>query len=154
MKYILILLVALVWSCSSKKSPVDAHQHIQHSSDSSQHAEVHQGVNKRDTSISVQLLDSILQSNAPVYLLDVRTPEEIAAGQIRNTALKIDIQQQGFESRVANLDKDATYFVYCKAGIRSSRAQSIMESLGFSHVINVEGGITAWTQAGHSLELP
>ena len=65
-----------------------------------------------------------------VVILDVRTPEETAAGKIPN-AVEINIQAADFEQQLNRLDKSKTYLVYCKAGGRSARACSTMEDIGF-----------------------
>lgn len=77
-------------------------------------------------------------------LLDVRTPEETAAGKIAG-AMEIDVLAADFTERVRRLDKDKTYLVYCRSGRRSTRAVEIMATEGFSHLINLEGGFNAWT---------
>lgn len=46
------------------------------------------------------------------------------------------------------LDKDKSYFVYCQTGNRSSKATELMHSLGFKHVHDIQGGMTAWQGAG------
>lgn len=78
-----------------------------------------------------------------VVLLDVRTPEEVAAGKIEG-ALEIDVLADDFEQKIQNLEKDKTYLVYCKAGSRSARACKVMEKAGFQDLYNLKGGYTAW----------
>jgi len=52
--------------------------------------------------------------------------------------------------RIDNLDlaKDAEIYLSCRSGNRSGQAQARLQALGFSHVINVEGGFLAWHAAG------
>jgi len=80
--------------------------------------------------------------NYPV-VIDVRTPEEYAAGYIKG-AINIDYLSSSFRDDIAGLDKDKLYIVYCRTGARSSAARNIMEAAGFKHVINMTGGITEW----------
>lgn len=81
-------------------------------------------------------------SNA--FLLDVRTPEEVADGYIPN-ATNIDIHLgQGFINEIEKLDKTKTYYVYCRSGARSGQACAIMNSLGFEHTYNLLGGFMNW----------
>jgi len=49
---------------------------------------------------------------------------------------------------LAALDKDKSYFVYCQTGNRSSKATELMHSLGFKHVHDIQGRMTAWQGAG------
>ncbi len=84
------------------------------------------------------------QSNAVV--LDVRTPEEFAAGHLPGAGL-LDIKGTNFLSALNNLDRSKLYLVNCAAGGRSSRACQNLSTLGFSNVVNLEGGFTAWKKA-------
>ena len=85
-----------------------------------------------------------MQKNKDVVLIDVRTPKETAAGKINPKALEINVMSSDFKQKVGNLDKDATYVVYCRSGQRSRRACSIMEQAGFKEVYNLDGGIMGW----------
>jgi rhodanese-related sulfurtransferase len=77
-------------------------------------------------------------------IIDVRTPEEWSEGIIPN-ALQIDLYQgQGFIYKVDELDKSKNYYVYCKAGGRSSHACNIMNQLGFENTYNLVGGFMQW----------
>jgi rhodanese-related sulfurtransferase len=77
-------------------------------------------------------------------ILDVRTAEELAEGYIPN-AKHLDILDPGAFMEGANeLDKDKTYFVYCRAGSRSAQACMIMESIGFKKTFNLMGGFSQW----------
>ena len=78
-----------------------------------------------------------------VVLLDVRTADEIDEGKIES-ALELDYKGPDFADRISELDRDATYVVYCAAGGRSSRACELMAEAGFEKVYNLDGGFTAW----------
>lgn len=84
---------------------------------------------------------------AGLVVLDVRTPEEFAQGHL-DGATSIDFYGPDFADRVAALDRDVPYLVYCHSGNRSGQARAIMEGLGFTDVADVGGGIAAWTEAG------
>ena len=79
-------------------------------------------------------------------LLDVRTPKEIAAGKIEG-ALEIDVLAPDFMEKIKQLDQEATYLVYCKAGGRSAKACTIMKGQGFKKLHNLKGGYTEWIKA-------
>ena len=86
-----------------------------------------------------------------VVLLDVRTAEEFEEGHLQN-ALNIDVKQDGFvEKAKSTLPADKTIAVYCRGGRRSANAASMLSKEGFK-VVNLEGGITAWKEAGMPLE--
>jgi len=85
-----------------------------------------------------------MQKNQKVVLIDVRTPKETTTGKINSKALEANVMALDFKQKVENLDKDATYVVYCRSGQRSRRACSIMENAGFKEVYNLDGGIMGW----------
>lgn len=81
--------------------------------------------------------------NAPnAVILDVRTKGEYQAGKIPG-AINMDLMSADFQSRIAGLDKDKTYFVYCHSGNRSGQACHLMSSKGLK-VYNLAGGIISW----------
>jgi rhodanese-related sulfurtransferase len=91
-----------------------------------------------------------LQSQQGV-LLDVRTPEEYNEAHLPD-AQNMDYKNDSFEASLAQLDKNKTYFVYCKAGVRSRKAAEKMQEMGFTQVYNLEGGIDAWKEEGLPLK--
>ncbi len=75
-------------------------------------------------------------------LLDVRTREEFEEGHIPG-AVNLDLLDGSLEEELASLDKEKTYFVYCRSGGRSSHACLIMSNEGFK-VVNLAGGFMYW----------
>lgn len=71
-------------------------------------------------------------------VIDVRTPAETDDGMITG-ALNIDLGAADFRDRVAALDREGSYLLYCRTGNRSTQAASIMHELGFSDVIDAGG---------------
>ena len=84
-------------------------------------------------------------------LLDVRTPEEYTAGHLSKSK-NINWNGSDFEIQVQKLDKNEPVFVYCKAGGRSANASQKLSELGFKNIINMDGGITKWNEAGLETE--
>lgn len=82
-----------------------------------------------------------------VRVLDVRTPEEFAEGHVAGATL-IDFYEPDFAQRIAELDREATYVVYCRSGNRSGQATALMSEQGFEAVNDVGGGVVAWEAAG------
>lgn len=76
-------------------------------------------------------------------ILDVRTTEEFAGGHLEN-AKNIDWTSEGFDAKIAGLDKSNPYFVYCLSGGRSNAAARHMRELGFKEVYEMEGGMMKW----------
>ena len=79
-----------------------------------------------------------IDMTAVTSVIDVRTPEEFAAGHLTG-ALNIDVQGADFEGAVSSLDKAGTYIVYCRSGNRSGIAIETMKGLGFSNLENAGG---------------
>jgi rhodanese-related sulfurtransferase len=84
-------------------------------------------------------------------ILDVRTAKEFADGHIAR-ATNIDYRSKDFARKIANLDKDKTYLVYCAVGGRSTSACEKMNKLDFPHLYNLDGGITRWQREGKPVE--
>jgi glyoxylase-like metal-dependent hydrolase (beta-lactamase superfamily II) len=79
-----------------------------------------------------------------LQLLDVRNPGEQEAGVIPD-AIRIPLAQ--LLERHGELDASAPTVVYCASGYRSSIAASLLRSLGFERVADLQGGYQAWTLA-------
>ena len=75
-------------------------------------------------------------------ILDVRTPEEFAAGHLKN-AININYYDKDFAQRVSSLDKRKKVVVYCAVGGRSGQALTKMDALGFQYVLNMKVGYNA-----------
>ncbi|MEN9449221.1 MAG: hypothetical protein RJA25_2511 [Bacteroidota bacterium] len=96
-----------------------------------------------EQSLDAKAFSDKIKKSPEVVILDVRTPGEFAGGFIEK-AQNIDYNGPEFADKVAGLDKDKTYLVYCLSGARSAGAAGYMRSNGFKHVINLKGGILAW----------
>jgi rhodanese-related sulfurtransferase len=78
-----------------------------------------------------------------VHVLDVRTPQETAAGIIAGAKL-IPVDQ--IESRIKELPKDGKpMLVYCAGGGRSAAACEFLSQHGFENLYNLEGGFMSWS---------
>lgn len=81
-----------------------------------------------------------------VVVIDVRTPAEQAEGYLAGAEL-MDVQADDFRDRVAELERNRTYFLYCRSGTRSGHAVRLMAGMGFSDVANI-GGYPKLVDAG------
>lgn len=87
-----------------------------------------------------------------VIIVDIRTLEEYNGGFIKG-ALNIDFYKPDFKEKISKLDKNKTYFVYCRSGRRSGTAMSMFRELGFKTVYNLEKGILQWVGENRKLEV-
>ncbi len=98
--------------------------------------------------VSVDVFATAIDTGA--VILDVRTPEEFAEGHLAG-AINIDVTEAGFAEGVAKLDPKASYAVYCRSGNRSRAAVDYLVQQGFSNVVDLSGGIQAWSTAGNEI---
>lgn len=83
-------------------------------------------------------------------IIDVRTPEEFASGHIEG-AINTNFYDPAFKETISKLDTSSAYSIYCRSGNRSGQTLGLMESLGFTDVLDLEGGIGSWIASGRSL---
>ncbi|KAJ7525956.1 hypothetical protein O6H91_17G075600 [Diphasiastrum complanatum] len=105
--------------------------------------------------VAVQVAHELL--NAGHHYLDVRTPEEFAAGHVEG-AVNIPYMFKAGSGMTKNLkfveevsthfDKDDEIVVGCQSGKRSSMAVAELFASEFSGVSNVVGGYGAWVESG------
>lgn len=77
-------------------------------------------------------------------ILDVRTPEEWSQGIVPGAVMIDFYTGPDFLEALQGLDKDKSYYVYCKAGGRSAQACDIMNNLGIMKTFNLNGGFSQW----------
>ena len=85
----------------------------------------------------------LLKSDTDSGILDVRKPEEYASGHLPN-AMNIDwLDSVAFKTEAQKLDKNKTYYVYCRSGRRSAEAAKWLAERGYK-VVELRGGWLAW----------
>ncbi|BDV01590.1 MBL fold hydrolase [Thermodesulfomicrobium sp. WS] len=102
----------------------------------------------RLTQINAHELAERLKGGQPPRLVDVRTPQEWAAGRIPGA------EHQPFTEILAaccTLPTDEEIVVYCGSGYRSNMAGSFLRQHGYANVKSLAGGILAWTRSGRLL---
>jgi len=93
-----------------------------------------------------QLFDRI-QGGESIALIDVRTPvefQEVHATIARN----VPLESLDCRAVIAGHEQDKPLYVICRSGSRGRQACDKIMAAGFTNVVNVEGGTTAWEQAG------
>ncbi|HLA67982.1 MAG TPA: rhodanese-like domain-containing protein [Acidimicrobiia bacterium] len=90
---------------------------------------------------------STIAAQPGTIVLDIRTPEEFAAGHLTG-AIDVDFYATDFADRIGALDHAARYVVYCHTGNRSGQAMDLFRQDGFTDVHEIDGGIAAWVAAG------
>ena len=80
-----------------------------------------------------------------VTLIDVRSEGEWEAGRIDGA---IHVTLGYLADRVDELPRGKPIVVQCQTGSRSAIGASLLRSRGFDRVVNLTGGLTAWSKAG------
>ena len=78
-------------------------------------------------------------------IIDVRTPEEFEISRIPDS-INIDFNNPVFfMQEIQKLDKNVSYYIYCRTGVRSANSCLLMKELGFDRTHNLLGGIVKWS---------
>ena len=85
--------------------------------------------------------ESTTLKDATPTIIDVRSPEEFAAGHLEG-AINLDYEGGTLEAELGSLDQGSAYIVYCQSGRRSALATTLMTEAGFTEVADL-GGIDA-----------
>ena len=99
-----------------------------------------------------QLQKAISKSGHKPVLLDVRTQSEYNDGHIQD-AINIPHDQLLKEPQLVSAYKDSQMVVFCRSGVRAGKVIEMLEGLGFKEIIDIDGDMLAWNEAGHSVEI-
>lgn len=89
-------------------------------------------------------------ADADIVRLDVRTPDEYAAGHIAG-AVNIDVLSPDFADKAAQLlPQGKTVALYCRSGRRSKKAAEILAARKYT-VVELDSGYLGWTAAGQEV---
>jgi len=93
-------------------------------------------------------LQASRQTGEELVLLDVRTPQEFAAGHLPgSTSIPLD----ALRSRTDEVPRNRRVVVYCGVSLRAWEALRILKGRGYDNIELLEGGLAAWpfeTEAG------
>jgi molybdopterin/thiamine biosynthesis adenylyltransferase/rhodanese-related sulfurtransferase len=97
--------------------------------------------------VSVEDVRQRLAGAGNATLLDVREKEEYREGHLdRALSLPRGFLEMRVEETVA--DKEAPIIAYCAGGTRSLIAARTLKEMGYTNVVSMTGGFTAWKNAG------
>ncbi len=95
----------------------------------------------------------ILDSDDPVFLLDVRSSESYAAGHI-SSAVSVPVNTINEQCVTEMLHSDSMVVVYC-GGFNcqaSTEAANKLQALGMVNVLDFKGGAEEWKKKGRELK--
>jgi rhodanese-related sulfurtransferase len=98
------------------------------------------------STITQQELLQRLEVRTDLFMLDVRTPQEFAAGHIPGA---VNVPHTTLSERLEALQsyQDKEIIVYCEAGVRSAKAEKVLRQAGFAKVRHLEGDMAAWRRS-------
>jgi phage shock protein E len=87
----------------------------------------------------------IAWADQALFVLDVRTPEEYAAGHLPGAA---HIPHDQLAARIGELSgaRERDIVVYCRTGRRSAEALGVLGKAGFERLFHLKGDYTRWTE--------
>jgi rhodanese-related sulfurtransferase len=100
--------------------------------------------------ISVDSFKEVIESEANNPLVDfinVCTPAEYNEKHIPGVR---NVPLDQLHTQAAELSKMKTVYIHCRSGGRGQMAIRQLQDLGVTaELVNVEGGLLAWSEAGH-----
>ena len=99
-----------------------------------------------------ELNERISKLKHDLVLLDVRTQAEFDSGHILN-AINISHEQVLESPELMSEYKDSQMVVFCRSGVRAGKVILLLESLGFEGIIDIDGDMLAWSEAGYRMEV-
>ena len=95
------------------------------------------------TRLDVAALDELLEADADLRLLDVRTPAEFGTAHIPG-AYNVPLDTLGEHAHELHRHLEMPVVVICRTGNRARQAEQRLAAAGMSNVHVLEGGMDAW----------
>lgn len=105
----------------------------------------------------VELLPEIREGR--YTLIDIRSPEEWRQTGVMEEAVLMTypnnpaLNSEWTLDMQNHFDVETQLILSCRSGVRSAAAIQLLEAVGFSDLINVEGGILAWLNAAYPVKM-
>lgn len=91
--------------------------------------------------ITVEQLAELRNSGTPHTLIDVREPHEYDLCNLGGALIPLG----QIPARYSEIPREGTVVVHCRSGARSGKAIEYLQSLGYTNLTNLAGGILAWS---------
>ncbi len=95
--------------------------------------------------LSTTEFKAAIEQEGNPQLIDVRTAGEFSGGTIKS-ATNYDFLNGSFQKAMEGLDKSKPVYVFCAVGGRSRKASALLQKNGFTQVIDLKGGYSAWSK--------
>jgi phage shock protein E len=98
-----------------------------------------------------QLTERLDKKDTELLVLDVRTPEEFAAGHLPGA---VNIPHDQLPNRIAEITnaKNKDVVVYCRTGRRAAIAEDTLAAHGFKRVMHLDGDMIKWNEEQRGIE--
>lgn len=97
--------------------------------------------------ITVEEVKARLDNGEQLHIIDVREPSEYAEYNIGGTLIPLgnimSMQLDDLEDI-----KEEELIIHCRSGMRSMQACLFLETMGYTNVKNLVGGVLAWQEMG------
>jgi len=100
-------------------------------------------------SIEPEALYALLKGEDAPRVIDVRSPAEYAAGHIPG-ALNLPFEE--IAERIVEVDTPNGVALYCMVGPRARKGEAALHSSGYTKILHIQGGLSAWKQRGLPVE--
>lgn len=98
--------------------------------------------------VGVDGLVDFLDATPSAVLVNVHIPYE---GRIDGTDAFVSFDEIGMWEGLP-ADRDAPIALCCRSGSMSAQAAATLVDLGYTHLVDLDGGMNAWAMAGRTLK--
>jgi rhodanese-related sulfurtransferase len=100
--------------------------------------------------IDIHHAKTLLDAEKPPIFIDVREDSEWQTGHL---SAAIHLSKGVIERDIEKIitDINTPLVLYCSGGYRSAIAAESLQKMGYKNIFSVEGGISAWVNAGYLL---
>ena len=104
----------------------------------------------RVNEIDIDRVKQVLENNPNTIIIDVREDSEWQQGHLPNA---IHLGKGIIERDIEKLypDHDQPVILYCGGGFRSALACDNVQKMGYTQVLSMKGGYSAWLEAGYEI---
>lgn len=145
-KVILLFLVLIVSGCSHTTTPPEAANNNEN-----QQTQIEAPIVIKPTyeEVDVTTAKEMIDTNPNLIIIDVSPV--YAQGHIPG-AINHYVGNGDLDKAIPNLDKEATYLVYCHNDSASIAGAQKLANAGFKNVFRLKGNYNAWVEAGYDTE--
>ncbi|WP_300652942.1 rhodanese-like domain-containing protein [Hydrogenophaga sp.] len=90
---------------------------------------------------------SAMPDGSKPVVLDVREPWELQTASVKPEGFELrHMPMRSVPERLSELDRDQPIACLCHHGMRSAQVANFLMNQGFTQIVNIHGGIHAWSQ--------